>query len=467
MLASSVPTDSTTRPQHPVLRVEQQHAELLDRAAAVLRQQELGDVARGANLRPLARRARQRAAPELDRGEHLRRARAADARHAPNSSCRARTSPCNPPTGPAPRSPGRARSMRPGRARARWPAARCRRAPAPSRCSFSRGRSCGCDCLHRTPSLLYFRGDASSVRPAAARSCCAVVLSTACSEPPQKEIDRAQAAIDAARAAGAEHYAPESFTAATDRAPQAHEAVAQRDYRLALTRALDASDRAQEAREAAAEGKAARAPRRKRQSAPPAPRCCSSTRDSRRPRPPACRSASSRPRARPQGRGRGSAKSRHGVERGELRRSGRRRSTGSTSGFARKSRASSRRPSRARSNSRRAGAEPCCNGGRISAAAMRQEFQHGRSDPRGTGYKPDTRRRVTANGYKDDPAPNPSTNTTITHEADDVEHDAVAHHRGDRHVARAVDDGVRRRGDRHHEPHRRAERGAERRLRAD
>ena len=34
----------------------------------------------------------------------------------------------------------------------------------------------------------------------------------------------------------------------------------------------------------------------------------------------------------------------------------------------------------------------------------------------------------------------------------------------DRHVAGAVDDRVGRRGDRHHEPHRRAERGAERRL---
>jgi type II secretory pathway component PulM len=33
---------------------------------------------------------------------------------------------------------------------------------------------------------------------------CAVVLFAACSEPPQREINGAQAAIDAARAAGAE-----------------------------------------------------------------------------------------------------------------------------------------------------------------------------------------------------------------------------------------------------------------------
>jgi len=86
---------------------------------------------------------------------------------------------------------------------------------------------------------------------------CAFVLSTACSEPPQKEIASAQAAIDAARAAGAEQYAPESFTSATTALQQSHEAVAQRDYRLALTRAVDASDRAQEAARQAAEGKAA------------------------------------------------------------------------------------------------------------------------------------------------------------------------------------------------------------------
>jgi hypothetical protein len=78
----------------------------------------------------------------------------------------------------------------------------------------------------------------------------------ACSEPPQKEIDRAQGGIDAARAAGAELYAKEAFAAATAALQQAHDAVAQRDYRLALTRALDANDRAQEAARGAADGKA-------------------------------------------------------------------------------------------------------------------------------------------------------------------------------------------------------------------
>jgi methionyl-tRNA synthetase len=84
----------------------------------------------------------------------------------------------------------------------------------------------------------------------------ALFVSTACSEPPQKELDRAQGAIDAARAAGAEQYAPQSFAAATSALKQAHDAVEQRDYRLALTRALDASDRANDAAKGAADGKA-------------------------------------------------------------------------------------------------------------------------------------------------------------------------------------------------------------------
>jgi hypothetical protein len=86
---------------------------------------------------------------------------------------------------------------------------------------------------------------------------CAVVLcfSVACSEPPQKEIDRAQGAIDAARAAGADQYATVAYTAATTALQQSHEAVAARDYRLALSRALDANERALEAAKEAANGK--------------------------------------------------------------------------------------------------------------------------------------------------------------------------------------------------------------------
>ena len=85
---------------------------------------------------------------------------------------------------------------------------------------------------------------------------CAVVLFAACSEPPTKEIDQAQQAVNAARQAGAEQYAAEAFTAATAALQQAREAVDQRDYRLALSRAVDASDRAHEATTAATDNKA-------------------------------------------------------------------------------------------------------------------------------------------------------------------------------------------------------------------
>ena len=85
---------------------------------------------------------------------------------------------------------------------------------------------------------------------------CALLFCVACSEPPQKEIDRAQGAIDAARAAGAERYASAEFTAATTAMQQAHDAVGQGDYRTALSRALAAHERAQEAAKQAADGKA-------------------------------------------------------------------------------------------------------------------------------------------------------------------------------------------------------------------
>lgn len=83
-----------------------------------------------------------------------------------------------------------------------------------------------------------------------------LIFTAACSAPPQKEIDLAQGALDAARAAGAEQYAAQEYGAASNALQQAHDAVAQRDYRLALTRALDAHDRAQDAAKGAADGKA-------------------------------------------------------------------------------------------------------------------------------------------------------------------------------------------------------------------
>ena len=75
----------------------------------------------------------------------------------------------------------------------------------------------------------------------------AAVAGAACGDPPDKEMQQAQGAIDAARAAGADQYAREEFTAAEDALKRSHEAVEERDYRQALNTALDARERAQAA----------------------------------------------------------------------------------------------------------------------------------------------------------------------------------------------------------------------------
>jgi hypothetical protein len=74
--------------------------------------------------------------------------------------------------------------------------------------------------------------------------------------PPDKEIQQAQTAVDAARAARAERYAKDDFSASTDALKNAHAAVDARDYRLALNYALEARDRAESAARDAADRKA-------------------------------------------------------------------------------------------------------------------------------------------------------------------------------------------------------------------
>jgi hypothetical protein len=69
----------------------------------------------------------------------------------------------------------------------------------------------------------------------------ATLFAAACSEPPSKEMNQAQGAIDAARAAGAEQYAADELKAAVDALAQYEVAVTARDYRLALAHALVAA----------------------------------------------------------------------------------------------------------------------------------------------------------------------------------------------------------------------------------
>ena len=73
-------------------------------------------------------------------------------------------------------------------------------------------------------------------------------------DPPDKEIQAAETAINAARTAGADRYAAEEFTAAQEALTHAREAVDQRDYRLALNHALDSRERAETATAQAAVG---------------------------------------------------------------------------------------------------------------------------------------------------------------------------------------------------------------------
>jgi hypothetical protein len=85
---------------------------------------------------------------------------------------------------------------------------------------------------------------------------CASFLSVACATPPTREMDQAQGAIDAARAAGAERFAAVEFTAAVDALKRSEDAVAASDYRLALNHALDSRERAQNAAKIAVNARA-------------------------------------------------------------------------------------------------------------------------------------------------------------------------------------------------------------------
>ena len=83
-----------------------------------------------------------------------------------------------------------------------------------------------------------------------------LVVSISCATPPHKEIDQAQGAIDAAKAAGAERFAPTEYAAAIDALKQANDAVTGRDYRLALNQALESREQAQNAARTAADTRA-------------------------------------------------------------------------------------------------------------------------------------------------------------------------------------------------------------------
>src|SRR5204863_8664435 len=83
------------------------------------------------------------------------------------------------------------------------------------------------------------------------------IAAAGCAEPPTKELDQAQAAIEVAVSAGVERFAPADLASARTALVQARDAVTQRDYKLALGHALDSRERAQTAARATAEARAA------------------------------------------------------------------------------------------------------------------------------------------------------------------------------------------------------------------
>jgi hypothetical protein len=83
-----------------------------------------------------------------------------------------------------------------------------------------------------------------------------VAVSAACGSPPEKEYHQAVGAIEAARAAGAALYAPDELAAAETSLTQYDQAVAQRDFRQALSHALSSRESATAAAAKAAGEKA-------------------------------------------------------------------------------------------------------------------------------------------------------------------------------------------------------------------
>ncbi len=239
--------------QHAVLRVEQDHAELLDGAAAELREKKLGGILGDNDLRAFVRPPHERATACFDGGDQLRSPRGANAGQAAQLVHRrsresVETADRNQhrvgkferagPRGAVAKHDGEqfvvAKHRRYRGARA-FHAVDLAREPS----SWPLSAAAILHTMRRLPAIGLL-----------------LLLAAGCSEPPQKEINQAQGAIDAARAAGADKYAAEEYNAATTALQKSHDAVDQRDYRQALSYALDARERAQDAARQAADGKA-------------------------------------------------------------------------------------------------------------------------------------------------------------------------------------------------------------------
>src|SRR4029077_14429983 len=110
--------------------------------------------------------------------------------------------------------------------------AECRRAMARQLLTWS---VVGRQVFHRTTGERILERMSSTRRLLLSLAVLVAMTGAACGgDPPDKEMQQAQSAIDAARTGGADQYARDEFTAAQDALKRAQEAVTERDYRLAL-----------------------------------------------------------------------------------------------------------------------------------------------------------------------------------------------------------------------------------------
>ena len=99
------------------------------------------------------------------------------------------------------------------------------------------------------------RGKASPPLPTLLLGLVGVLFAWGCTDPPHRELAAAQHALEEARREGAERYAPERWKEAEGALAQARQRIEEKDYRGALSSAIDAFDRSRQAAQAAATSK--------------------------------------------------------------------------------------------------------------------------------------------------------------------------------------------------------------------
>lgn len=229
--------------------VEQHEAELLDDAGAVLREQVRSHLPGSREPGTVRHPAHQRAPAQLDGRQDLRGAGRADGRHAPKVPDSASREPVQP-AGVLEHAVGERQRIERSRAGAQHQCQQLVVAEAgrTNTQQLLAGTIGGGELFHlySTPMTRWWL-------PALL---IAALSAAACGDPPDKEMEQAQGAIDAARAAGADRYATAEYAAANDALGRARRAVTGRDYRQALNDALESREHARNAAREAADTKA-------------------------------------------------------------------------------------------------------------------------------------------------------------------------------------------------------------------